>query len=68
MIVANELIRLNIGDNDRYIISIKNEDNTWSVSFIQMNGVAINEGRYITGEEANSIKEKEVTKILDIKE
>ena len=28
MIVANELIRLNIGDNDRYIISIKNEDNT----------------------------------------
>ena len=44
---------------------IKNEDDTWSVSFIQMNGVAINEG---TEEEANSIKEKEVTKILDIKE
>ena len=47
---------------------IKNEDNTWSVSFIQMNGVAINESRYATEEEANSVKEKEVTKILDIKE
>ena len=47
---------------------IKNEDNTWSVSFIQMNGVAINEGRYATEEEANSVKEKEVAKILDIKE
>lgn len=46
----------------------KNEDDTWSVSFIQMNGVAINEGRYTTEEEANSVKEAEVTKILDIKE
>ena len=44
---------------------IQNDEEKWQVSFIQMNGVAINEGEYDTEEEAQQIKEVEVAKLLD---
>ena len=42
----------------------ENENGTFSVIFIQMNGVKIKEGEYATEEEAENILETEKEKLL----
>lgn len=48
------------------VIIVNNEDNTFSIGYLQANGEVIKEGVYNTEEDANTVKESIYTTLLSL--